>query len=149
MGVRDSRWKSSLIDGGQEMPKGSHHKTDLTQEVYREAGVCLWLGIKSGICNGGDLTKHDDCGNASHSVSGNDMSTGVVSLKADWGSTWPLTLSYRKCQKKSMDLEAPSPVWLAHSPLDTCPLLAQPSAVLSLEGSDLWWDHSQWDWLFL
>lgn len=37
--------------------------------------------LKSGNCNGGNLTKHGDCGNASHFVSGNDMFTGAVSLR--------------------------------------------------------------------
>ena len=72
------------------------------------------MGIKSGICNGGNLTLSDDSGNVSHSVSGNDMSTGAVSLMEDWGSTWLLTLTYRNV-KRSMDLEAPSRFWLAHT----------------------------------
>lgn len=33
LSVRISRWKSTVVDGGRGMPKGSHHATDLTQEV--------------------------------------------------------------------------------------------------------------------
>lgn len=43
-------------------------------------------GDEKGSCDGGDLTKRGNSGNVSCLVAGNDVSDGIESRKADWGS---------------------------------------------------------------
>lgn len=101
LSIRISRWESTLVDWGQGVPKGSHHATDLTQEIYWGVKFASEWGVVRGSCYGGNLTKGGDSENISYLVADNYLSAGIECQKVDYGITWPLRLSYRKCLQKS------------------------------------------------